>query len=332
MEGRPSPLIAPVASGLGIQITRTTVMENILDPKVQIASLKAFLSRYPDVDLVFPVMDTSVEARALGCPSKFKGSVPVITGHPYSTPQAIAGLAAPDPMKNLPMRTNIEIVTWLCRESGKKTVAFVVGPLTLAAHLIDIKELVRLTVKEPGTFDEILSHCLRFSKPYAAAYADAGVSSVAILEPQVGFFSPAIYERSIRSKIEDLARTLPSPILHVCGNTTRHLASLAGTHFVDGLSLDASVDFAGSLEKIPELSSKILMGNISPMAELLQGTPESIRERTQQLIVSMKGRHFILSSGCDMAPDTPLENLDAFMDAARAMRHWSLQQHARILM
>ena len=149
-------LIAPVASGLGIQLTRTSMQENIGNPGVQTASVLAFLDRFPDVDIVFPVMDTSVEARALGCPSEFRGRVPVISSHPFSGPEALHDLAVPDPQSCGPMAANIEVIARLNRETGKKTAAFVVGPVTLAAHLMGVTGLVRLFRRDAAALEDVL--------------------------------------------------------------------------------------------------------------------------------------------------------------------------------
>jgi uroporphyrinogen-III decarboxylase len=63
-----------------------------------------------------------------------------------------------------------------------------------------------------------------------------------------------------------------------------------------------------------------LMGNIGPVDVLLRGTPELVRDRVKALMKSMEGSRFILSSGCDMVPDTPLENLDALIRTTLALR------------
>jgi uroporphyrinogen decarboxylase len=106
----------------------------------------------------------------------------------------------------------------------------------------------------------------------------------------------------------------------VCGDTRRHLAAFALTAHVTGLSLDAAVDFATALDATPGLSGKTLMGNVSPVDVLHRGTPGLVQETVGAIVRSMRGRHFILSSGCDMVPDTPLENMDAFMQTALSLR------------
>ena len=58
------------------------------------------------------------------------------------------------------------------------------------------------------------------------------------------------------------------------------------------------------------------MGNVDPAGTLRNGTPDKVREET---IGSMEKccahPNFVISSGCDIPPATPWENLDAFFAA-----------------
>jgi uroporphyrinogen decarboxylase len=60
------------------------------------------------------------------------------------------------------------------------------------------------------------------------------------------------------------------------------------------------------------------MGNIDPAGVLRMGTPEKVREETLALLDRCaKYPNFVLSSGCDMPPMTPWENIDAFFGAVK---------------
>jgi uroporphyrinogen decarboxylase len=89
---------------------------------------------------------------------------------------------------------------------------------------------------------------------------------------------------------------------------------------VDGLSLDsaeAGVDLPQAAEKAPE--DVVLIGNLSPTGTLLNGTPDAVREEVRALLEAMAPYpNFVLSTGCDLPPETPLENIEAFMEAGRA--------------
>ena len=57
----------------------------------------------------------------------------------------------------------------------------------------------------------------------------------------------------------------------------------------------------------------VVMGNVDPAGVLRQGTPETVKAAT---LAVMNKRcsypNFVISSGCDIPPATPWENVDAF--------------------
>ena len=69
------------------------------------------------------------------------------------------------------------------------------------------------------------------------------------------------------------------------------------------------------LEKFPP--DVPVMGNVDPAVILRRGTPEAVREATRELLEKCSDfPNFVLSSGCDIPPMTPWENLDAFFAAS----------------
>ncbi|MBR4941332.1 MAG: methyltransferase, partial [Clostridia bacterium] len=75
-----------------------------------------------------------------------------------------------------------------------------------------------------------------------------------------------------------------------------------------------SIDMLDMLAKIP--SDTVVMGNIDPAGEFKNGTPQSIRKATLQLMEKCCSHpNFIISSGCDIPPLSKWENIDAFFSA-----------------
>jgi uroporphyrinogen decarboxylase len=68
------------------------------------------------------------------------------------------------------------------------------------------------------------------------------------------------------------------------------------------------------IDKVP--SDIVIMGNIDPAGVIRMGTPDRVREETLALLNKCsKYPNFVLSSGCDIPPMTPWENIDAFFAA-----------------
>ena len=59
----------------------------------------------------------------------------------------------------------------------------------------------------------------------------------------------------------------------------------------------------------------------------LLGTPQQVQTRVRSLLAAMQPfPTFVLSSGCDIPPNTPLENLDAFFHALATHNQAQRQQ------
>jgi uroporphyrinogen decarboxylase len=58
------------------------------------------------------------------------------------------------------------------------------------------------------------------------------------------------------------------------------------------------------------------MGNLDPAAVLRMGDPATVRTATRELMAECAAYpNFVPSSGCDMPPLTPWENINAFFRA-----------------
>ena len=63
-------------------------------------------------------------------------------------------------------------------------------------------------------------------------------------------------------------------------------------------------------------SDTIAMGNVDPAGELRNGTVESVKKATKDVMdACCKYPNFVISSGCDIPPMSKWENIDAFFEA-----------------
>ena len=71
---------------------------------------------------------------------------------------------------------------------------------------------------------------------------------------------------------------------------------------------------ADMMPLIPE--DKIAMGNVDPSSKFRNGTVEDVKEATRKLMEKCSSyKNFVPSSGCDIPPMTPWENIQAFFTA-----------------
>lgn len=58
------------------------------------------------------------------------------------------------------------------------------------------------------------------------------------------------------------------------------------------------------------------MGNVDPAVQFRNGTPESVKKETKRILRECTAYpNFVISSGCDIPPQSPWENIDAFFAA-----------------
>ena len=105
-------------------------------------------------------------------------------------------------------------------------------------------------------------------------------------------------------------------IYHNCGNNTpmmiKSISSIGAMAYHFGNSIDLKVMLKAFDNDVA------VMGNIDPAGVLKMGNPQEVYEKTRALILECKDyENFIVSSGCDIPPQTPWENIDAFFKAVK---------------
>ena len=102
---------------------------------------------------------------------------------------------------------------------------------------------------------------------------------------------------------------------HMCGRSD-HLLEI----FADDLGIDEYQGFGYEVDlaRIARVMGGrvVLLGNINPML-ILSGTPNQVREETRRVIeVLAPLRGFIVQDGNNIPPGSPVENINAMMEAA----------------
>ena len=186
------------------------------------------------------------------------------------------------------------------------------GPFTLLLFLVEPGGLFADMKREPSSLQDALRNLGDFLARVGQVYRNAGADFITIhdMGGSPGFIGPTKYEQFAYPAEKLLIEKLPKPrVLSVCGNTNRSLHLLAQTG-ADAISVDQLNDLTES-RKI--LSEALLFGNIDPVEKLWQGDQSQIT----QVVREVKERGVdALWPGCDLVPQTPIENLKAFITAS----------------
>jgi len=308
----------PLAAYTGAEKAGLTIIDIVKDGQAQYECMHAFYSMFPSAAAAAAVMDLSVEAEAFGSPVEFsKMDVPTVTGRIVHDRDSVDALVVP---KVGDGRTGEYIkAVKLAQREIKELPVFggIIGPYSLAGRLFDITEIMISSIVEPETVHGLLEKCTGFLTEYANAFKQAGANGIIIAEPAAGLLSPeqcqefsSQYVKKVVDRVQDDYFII---ILHNCGNVEKLVPSMISTGS-KGLHFGNAVNMENIMPKIPW--GRVAFGNIDPAGILKSGTTEKVREKTMELLEKTAVyKNFVLSSGCDVPPGTPIENIQAFFDA-----------------
>lgn len=312
-------LVAPLASFPGLALINSTVRECLTNADMQARCISK-LHTVVNYDVIFPMMDLTVEAEALGATVDWETDLmPVIKGKRIETIDDTECMVIPSIRDDNRLGIFVDTCRQLRESFPNRTIwAYALGPFSIAGRLMGMTELAIAVKLEQKLLHTTLKKCNELLKMYIRALLDTGVDGLMILEPASSLlreddaneFSNS-YIRELVDLIKDRGKT---PALHNCGSIAHLIESLCATG-IEVLSIGSAVNAFDVYSRLP--ADVFLMGNLDPTELFLRGTPEKVRSATAELIDRMANcERFIISSGCDVPPGTSVENLIAFESAS----------------
>jgi [methyl-Co(III) methanol-specific corrinoid protein]:coenzyme M methyltransferase len=206
-----------------------------------------------------------------------------------------------------------EAIRYLKEDIGQEAVigGLIPGPYTLLLFLIEPGSLFAEMKREPRLVTDALFQLASFLAKVGTAYRCAGADFITIhdMGGSPGFIGPAKYEQFAYPAEKLLIAELPAPrVLSVCGNTNKSMHLLAGTG-AEAISVDQLNDL---VEARKILTDTLLFGNIDPVATLWWGDEVEI---TKAVRAAKEAGVDALWPGCDLALQTSIENIKAFVAA-----------------
>ena len=307
----------PFMTHPGIELCSKTIKEAVMDGKVQAQAIIKMNDLFP-ADGVTTIMDLTIEAEAFGAEIIFKEhEMPTVSNRLVHDVASVNNLTIPSLKQGrisqylLAERLAVEAI------QDKPIFGGCIGPFSLAGRLYGLSELLMDLYIDPDTIISLLEKCAVFIKDYCIAIKKTGIHGVIIAEPAAGLISnddciqySTIYIQQIVKTVQDENFIV---ILHNCGNTG-HCTDAMIKSGAKGLHFGNKIDITGILNDIPE--DILVMGNIDPVGVFKQATAQEVYDLSLCLLNKTTGKNnFILSSGCDVPPEIPLENIDAFYRA-----------------
>ena len=130
--------------------------------------------------------------------------------------------------------------------------------------------------------------------------------------------SPALAEEFSEPYVRKIVEAVQDEnflvVYHNCGDNVLLMADSILRTGAAAYHFGNAVKMSEMLAKFP--SNIMLMGNVDPAGQIKNGTPETVKQATKEIMSECcTYANFVVSSGCDIPPESPLTNIDAFFAA-----------------
>ena len=331
----------PVMTHPGIEVNGHTVREAVSDGNIHYEAVMALSKQYPSA-AACTIMDLTTEAEAFGAEIAFSDdAVPAVSGRLLSDVDAIYQLQVPSlSAGRIPqyLKANLLAAKAMATTTQHPTpntqhptpntqhplFSGCIGPFSLAGRLYDMSDIMVLIYENPDAAHTLLAKCTQFIEKYCEALKLTGANGVLMAEPAAGLLSnddcltfSSQYVKRIVDRVQDDGFIV---VLHNCGNQGHCTKAMVATgaaayHFGNKCQMEEVI------KDVPPTA--LAMGNLDPVSLFKDGTPEQMRKATLDLLEKMRPYpNFVLSSGCDTPPHTPIANINAFFEA---LNDWNRQ-------
>jgi MtaA/CmuA family methyltransferase len=232
----------------------------------------------------------------------------------------LQGLKSPDIFKlKGRMYDRIIATSEMVRSAGKEcmVLGWVDMPFAEACSVCGINEFMGMLHDDPCLAHDILRFLSSIVTEFALAQIETGAPMIGAGDAAASLVSTEMYrefalpyEKLIVDTVHEAGGMVK---LHICGNSTRLLDDMASTG-CDLFNIDHLVDLETAAIAFSNVN-KAIKGNLNPVSDILQSTPENCMKKAKKCIERMQGYSYMLSPGCEVPVNTTDEVMMAFCNA-----------------
>ena len=279
-----------------------------------------------DLDAAIIFSDILVIPDALGMDVQFKPSIgPVLDL--ITSEKDINALSDrfSDVMETLHPVTKTVSQTRAHLAPEKAVIGFCGGPWTVAAYMCDphpskdTLNLRKLAYENPSAFQKLIDTLMQASIIYLKAQIEAGADMIMLFESWAGVVPSDLFETAVLAPLTKITQALKETYPHIPviafgrNSTYGQLEQLAKGPF-NGLGLSHTVDLNWAAQNIQP--HKVIQGNLDPA--FLLTTPQIVEEETKKMLhIATQNPHYICNLGHGINKDTPVENVEAFVNTVK---------------
>jgi uroporphyrinogen decarboxylase len=286
-------------------------------------------------DILFPDADNYYLVEPFGCQVEFfDESAPALVRPALERPEDVFDLQVPDPHRDGRMPVYLEATRRIAEAVGDQAAVRVpgTGPFAVASYMIGMDTFIFEVAKIEHGLDEthkdaierMLELATETVTRFGLAQLEAGADILQVGDSLASgsVISPGTFSRFVLPWQQRIFKVWKEAgaltVLHVCGDNRRALDLLADSG-ADIVAIDSLVDLRLAKKTIGDRVT--LIGNVDPVNVMLRGDRAAVRAAAEDCIdAAAHGGGYILGTGCEIPPESPVENVIALVEVAHAWR------------
>ncbi|MGM0411123.1 MAG: uroporphyrinogen decarboxylase family protein [Bacillota bacterium] len=273
------------------------------------------------------IFDLQVEAEILGCELQWnKDNPPTVIGHPLNEGKNINDL-------NIPKRDEgrfpiiLDAMQKINKDFGDEIALYglITGPFTLGLHLLGSNIFMEM-FDNPDNIIKLMNFTKEVAKKTAKLYIEAGMDVIALVDPMTSQISPNDFAKIVKPAVKEVFDYIEAKGAYssffVCGDAKQNIEEMCQSN-PDNISIDENI----SLNYVKNISKKYNIsfgGNMELTTVLLMGSPKKCKKHALECMDIGGEEGYILSPGCDIAYDTPIENIQAVSEVVHNKEAYDL--------
>ncbi len=212
-----------------------------------------------------------------------------------------------------------ETIALLKKHLSIPLIGFAGGPFTLATYLFgSLDKAKAFLYKETAAFSHLIQCLTEVTIAYLDHQISAGVDAVQIFDSWAGLLSFDLFQKYVMSPMRLITEHVAQksiPCIFFSRASSPFLSRLT-TLPLSAISCDWSTPLHVLQKRVPTLMA--VQGNFDP--QLLKSPPQDIIKYVRQCLNSSTRERLIVNLGHGVPPDTPVEGVQAFVEAVKNIR------------
>ena len=295
-----------------------TMLEAVSTPDIAAEATLQPIRRF-GFDAAILFSDLTVPFTPMGAPFDIKEGVGPVVDHPIRSEADLATLQLFEPEEGLSFV--LETIRILKAELTVPLIGFTGAPFTLASYLIeggpskDHKLTRSLMWTEQKFWHGLMEILAENTRRYLTAQVQAGADAVQLFDSWVGVLDEATYREFLLPHMKHIfegLKPLGAPVIHF-GTNTSALLKVQQEAGGDVIGVDWRISLTDAAKLVQPTA---MQGNLDPA--ILLTNPMVVKKQAQRIVQegrSLSGHIFNLGHG--IYPNTPIENVEALLEAVR---------------